>query len=71
MAQHLWNLEIKQSRHRATHGQGGVGQKQVPYPCDRKIGTHKKISMVFSMVYPFFGQKSCTIFTVQILLLSI
>ncbi len=47
-----------------------VCQKQVPSPVNEKWVPITK-NMVFSMVYPFFGQRSCTIFIVQILLLSI
>ncbi len=50
-----------------THGQVGEGRgmqpppcgsKTSPLPCGRKMGTHLKKSMVLSMVYPFFGQRS-------------
>ncbi len=30
------------------------GSKTSPLPCDRKMGTHYKKSMVFSTLYPHF-----------------
>ncbi len=63
------------------HGQGGEGEMQPPAPplwvknkssplChENGYPTHIKKSIVFSMVYPFFAQRNCIIFTVQIFFL--
>ncbi len=52
-------------------GEGGIhhpwGSKTTPLPCDGKMGTYnKKIQGLFYGI-PFFGQRRCTMFTVQIL----